>query len=132
MALRIVALIGRIEEVEEIKTLEDLTDFLANLYDPQDEPEDYQRVLATYTEMLTPLNLKPGTYMVTGIEGKFCDGYGQGQPWPLVVTPNMSVFDIMVAVAASEANGYPDINHVWFEAVDIDDQAHTMHFSMGS
>jgi hypothetical protein len=87
-----------------------------------------------------------GVYMVTGIEGKYYDGYVSGElqkaedgevryndvPWPLAVTPEMSVFDIMVAVAASEANGYPDVNHVWFEAVDIDDQAHTMHFCMGS
>jgi len=85
-------------------------------------------------KMFEPLGLMPGTYMVTGIEGKFYDGYNDPdeKPWPLEVTPGMSAFDIMLAVEKSEANGYLDVNHVWFEHVDIDVMAMTIHFSMGS
>ena len=42
------------------------------------------------------------------------------------------MFDIMQLVAANPANGYPDINHVWFEAVDVDVLKQTIHFHMGS
>jgi len=91
--------------------------------------EDFDRL----KKMYEPLGLMPGTYMVTGIEGKFHPEYDEDTPWPLHdVREEYSAFDIMVLVESSEANGYPHVNHVWFEGMDIDVMAMTIHFSMGS
>jgi len=103
-----------------------------------------------YQLMYRPLGLS-GTFMVTGIEGKNYDGYVPGQrgehidgvwttfpapendaPWPLEVQPEWSMFNIMEAVASSEYNGYPHVNHVWFEFCTIDQETKTIQFSMGS
>ena len=72
--------------------------------------------------------------MVTGIEGIHCATYDSsgGTPWPLTLFPNMSITDLMVAVSESEANGYPDTHHIYFESVTIDTEAHTINFGMGS
>jgi hypothetical protein len=43
----------------------------------------------------------------------------------------MSAFNIMVAVERSEANGYPHVNHVWFESMEIDEEGRTIKFGMG-
>lgn len=135
----------RIDEVEDFPTLEALKAYMAMVSDTEVTELPAHQVEEA-SKLYEPLGLS-GTYMVTGIEGKYYDGYVPGKdlteagwvdapendkPWPLEVTPNMSGYDIMVAVAASEANGYPYINHVWFEGLDIDTEARTLKFSMGS
>lgn len=141
---------GRIDELEEIDSptkllnrmlsdsmncylVEDLNlgaDAPGNLKPNQGNPLDG---FENFIKMYYPSLGLSGTFMVTGIEGMYYDGYvGVDKPWPLEITPEMTPFDIMVAVTQSEANGYPDINHVWFEDMDIDEDNKTIHFSMGS
>jgi hypothetical protein len=146
-----IRLIGRIDELESINSAFALLNYMhqvaggcyvvkeigvssevpGNLADDQGNPfEDFGELQRMYV----PLGLMPGTYMVTGIEGKHYNGYNDPDEvaWPLEVTEGMSAYDIMMAVAASEANGYPDVNHVWFEFLTIDVLALTLKFSMGS
>jgi len=126
---------GRIDELEEINSVDKMQANLLECHADDTEPPDY---LNTYKLMYDVLDLMPGTYMVTGIEGIFYDGYvpnepeGNDVPWPLEVPAGATMFDIMQLVAANPANGYPDINHVWFEAVDVDVLKQTLHFHMGS
>ena len=120
------SLIGRIDELDTISNPKDLIYYL----------DDVEQI-SSFTElkrMYEPLGLMPGSYMVTGIEGQYYNGYNDPDEagWPLDVTESMSAFDIMVAVAASAANGYPNVNHVWFETLTIDVLARTLQFSMGS
>lgn len=120
-----ITLAGRIDELDTINTPDLLEAWLV-----ETEDQGRSEVLA---KMFEPLGLMPGTYMVSGIEGQYYDGYeDSGQPWPLEVTEAMSAFDIMQAVVLSEANGYPDINHVWFESLEVDVMALTLRFGMGS
>lgn len=134
----VIDLWGRIDELREIPTPDALRAYLLQCGIGGFE---------SFKHMYDPLDLPEGIYMVTGIEGKYYDGYVPGKkladgvwvdepqndkPWPLQVTPSMSAFDIMLAVAASEANGYPDINHVWFERFTVDADAKTLKFDMGS
>lgn len=134
-------IMGRIDDLESIDTLDKLKANVNELYSDDEVQPDY-------SGMFEPLGLMPGTYMVTGIEGKNYDGYVSGKdlvdgvwvdapnndtPWPLQVTsPEQSAFDIMVLVTASEFNGYPDVNHVWFEMLEVDVLAMTLKFHMGS
>jgi len=157
---------GRIDELEDIDTVAKMEANLLECHADDTEPPNY---LEAYKRMYDVLDLMPGTYMVTGIEGLFYDGYVSGKrlvsvdestpaaappatgdwtvtvpnakwvddpdndrPWPLEVPAGATMFDIMQLVAASDANGYPDINHVWFEAVDVDVLKQTLHFHMGS
>lgn len=53
-------------------------------------------------------------------------------PFPMVLTPDMAPINIMMEAVKSPANGYPNINHVWFEQMEIDDVARTIKFHMGS
>jgi len=126
---------GRIDELEDIDTVAKMEANLLECHADDTEPPNY---LEAYKRMYDVLDLMPGTYMVTGIEGIFYDGYvpnepeGNDVPWPLEVPAGATMFDIMQLVAANPANGYPDINHVWFEAVDVDVLKQTLHFHMGS
>lgn len=146
-----ILLIGRIDELDQISNAHNLLNYLlelagsgyvvkdlslpstapGNLADDQGNPFEH---FGELQRMYAPLGLTPGTYMVTGIEGEHYDGYNDPNEvaWPLEVTELMSAFDIMVAVAASAANGYPDVNHVWFEFLTIDTLVRTLRFSMGS
>lgn len=57
----------------------------------------------------------------------------QGNPLTIEVKSDMSAFDItvaMVAIADSVFDGFP--HHCYFEGLDIDPEARTLTFSMGS
>lgn len=130
---------------EGLNNVDALIAHAANLYN--DDEVERMKYIAENLGMYAPLNLPAGVYKVTGIEGKFYDGYvpgknlidgvwvdapGNDTPWPLEVSSNMAAIDLMQAVAKSEANGYPDVNHIYFEGVTIDPVARTIRFSMGS
>lgn len=128
-----VNLMGRIDELDELSNPTLLKEVLEQNREGGTWPKTLEEEVAELLPMYNSLNLPSGIYMVTGIEGKNYGGYnGPDIPWPLQVEPSMSIFDIMVLVSNSEYNGYPDINHVWFEYVTVDVEARTIQFSMGS
>jgi hypothetical protein len=144
------ALLKHLKEVDQagyvvLSLDEDKLDDPFNVSPKQPNPLDG---FEEYYKMYQPLGLS-GSFRVTGIEGKNYDGYvpgkrlieGTGQwmdapdndlPWVLMVQPEWSMFNIMEAVAASEYNGYPDVNHLWFEGATIDEEERTIKFNMGS
>lgn len=159
--VREVDLMGRIDEVchngsspEELSNETLLRQYLAEVnagvFDQQGNPQPSREVeeFERYRAMYVPLGLPAGPYKVTGIEGRNFDGYVPGrrlteggqwvdapendQPWVLQVEPQYSAFDLMVLVANSEFNGYPHVNHVWFESLVINSEARTLQFGMGS
>lgn len=113
------------------------SDAPGNLADDQGNPFEG---FASYKRMYIPLGLS-GVYTIYGIDTAANSYPGpttvsvnvQGVPGTIEVTPSMSPFDIMVAAVAwsdAEFDGFP--HHCWFEGLDIDTEAHTLKFSMGS
>jgi hypothetical protein len=137
-----VKLHGRIDELDEVSThaamVERVNDYSGTTITGWGELDYLFACLEARVElaaMFVPLGLT-GSWMVTGIEGKHYNGYVPGPdndlPWPLVVEAHQSAFDLMQAVAGSEANGYPDSNHVYFESLTITPATMSLNFSMGS
>lgn len=129
-----IKLIGRWDDFEyDAANPARLLEFLTEI-DAASEFETLKQAL------YTPLELS-GTFVIRGIDTA-ANSYPErdevaldklGQPLTIEVTPNMGVYDIIVAMvkcADSKFEGFP--HHHWFEWLDIDPVARTLTFDMGS
>lgn len=111
-----------------------------NLADDQGNPFEH---FGEYQKCYVPLGLA-GVFTICGIDTA-ANSYPnttevaldkQGKPLTLIVTPDMSAFDILAAVVAISDAAFdgPDSfpHHCYPEGLDIDLGAAQLHFSMGS
>lgn len=138
-----IALHGRIDELETIPTLEALAQHLHQVLGGT--VLEYTQQYAAMYQPLPGITLN-AVYYVQGIEGIYFDGYVTGQllvagqfgpavnnqPWPIHLRPGVTAYQLMLMVAASPYNGYPHVNHVWFEGLTVVPGCNLLSFGMGS
>lgn len=133
--MREVPLLGRIDEIEGLTDLDKLREHLAEITDSE---EELDRDLLRYCRMFEPFSLQHETYRVKGIEGalKFYDPETKriGDTF-LMYLPQSPVRPIDLMVRAwhyTLAVAWPNVDHVWFENMTIDEENETITFEMGS
>ena len=128
--MRSYSLFGRIDELDTINTPELLREYLLDVGSDEEESQAL-RNFDEFCLVYQPLGLS-GQFTVKGIEGNMEEDE-EYVDFPLTVTPGMTVFNIMEAAwTETERVAWPDVNHVWFEGLDIDEENRVLQFSMGS
>jgi hypothetical protein len=121
-------LCGRIDEARAILSIEGLQQWLTD--------HDATEPAVAFAHMYAPLGIE-GPYTVEGIEGRLGYYHGPekptGEPYATFVMLDTPIVELMYgAWLVTQQRAWPDVDHVWFEAVDIDTARRTITFHMGS